>query len=213
MGDAHGNLRLAEECNDDAVMADTLDFAFNAHEGALHDTDTTMLLTEEVTPGQGNALLIGIGQRLGLDEVLHLTVGNVDNLGSFGIVEGGFGDELQVLADLILPLEQLDTAFHGMDEDEVVDGREHLMLQLVVVSYFLMLHVEIGGDVLTTELIAHLHGALGIAKTNAEGIPADEGVVGFFDDKGRSACVGDTGCLHRFYHRFAHHLCLTQQHA
>ena len=122
-------------------------------------------------------------------------------------------DELQMLADLILSLEQLDTAFHGMYEDEVVDGREHLMLQLVVVGHFLMLHVEIGGDVLTTELIAHLHGALGIAKTNAEGIPADEGVVGFFDDIGRSACVGDTGCLHRFYHRFAHHLCLTQQHA
>ena len=50
MGDAHGDLRLAEECNDDAVMADTLDFAFDAHKGALHDTDTTMLLTEEVAP-------------------------------------------------------------------------------------------------------------------------------------------------------------------
>ena len=124
MGDAHGYLCLAEECNDDAVMADTLDFAFDTHEGALHDTDTTVLLTEEVAPGQGYALLIGIGQRLGLDEVLHLTVGNVDNLGSFRIVEGGFGNELQMLADLILSLEQLDTAFHGMYEDEVVDGRE-----------------------------------------------------------------------------------------
>ena len=76
MGDAHGDLCLAEECNDDAVMADALDFAFNAHEGALHDTDTTVLLTEEVAPGQGYALLIGIGQRLGLDEVLHFAVTN-----------------------------------------------------------------------------------------------------------------------------------------
>ena len=113
MGDAHGDLCLAEKCNDDAVMADALDFAFDAHEGALHDTDTTVLLTEEVAPGQGYALLIGIGQRLGLDEVLHLTVGNVDNFGSFGIIVGGFGDELQVLADLILPLEPRFSCFVG----------------------------------------------------------------------------------------------------
>ena len=76
MGDAHGDLCLAEERNDDAMMADALDFAFDAHEGALHDTDSPMLLTEEVSPGQGYALLIGIGQRLGLDEVLHFAVTN-----------------------------------------------------------------------------------------------------------------------------------------
>ena len=76
MGETHSDLRLAEECNDDAVMADALDFAFDTHEGALHDTDTTVLLTEEVAPGQGYALLIGIGQRLGLDEVLHFAVTN-----------------------------------------------------------------------------------------------------------------------------------------
>jgi len=76
VGDAHGNLRLAEERNDDAMTANAFHLAFDAHEGALHDTDSPMLLTEEVSPCQGYALLIGIGQRLGLDEVLHFAVTN-----------------------------------------------------------------------------------------------------------------------------------------
>lgn len=155
LGDADGKAGFAEEDDDDAVATDALDFTFDATEGAAKDADALTYSVKEVAIGEGDALMVGVGEVGGLDEVLHGTVGHVDDFGALRRVERGFCHELDDGAGGVFAFQLLDFALLGMNEDEVAEGGRGFVLQLPVLHYSLFGEVQVVIYALSLQLVSH----------------------------------------------------------
>ena len=67
-GDDHG-----------AVLIDSLDGALDALEGTCNETDGATFLAEEIGIGNEAALMVGIVDLHGADEIVHLALGDGDD--------------------------------------------------------------------------------------------------------------------------------------
>ena len=181
MGDADGKAGFAKEDDDDTVAADAFDFSFDATEGTAKDADSLTDFVEEVAVGEGNALVVGVGQGGGFDEVLHGTVGHVDDFGALRRAERGFCHELDDGADGVFAFQLFDFPLLGMDEDEVAKGGHGFVLQLPVLHYSLFGEVQVVVHSLSLQFVAHAKCSDGIAKADAHGVPPQDVVVLFFE--------------------------------
>ena len=180
VGDAEGGFDIAQLDDDDAVAHDALHLALYAQEGATDDAHPVAGLVEEVPVGEGDALAIRVGAGLGVDEVRHVLVGDVDNLRLLGGVALLLRHELQGQTGAVFVLQQADNLFPGLDEDEVGDDRAGLVEPLAVFMNLSVLEPEIGGEAFAYQLVAHAESPLGTGVTDAQGIPAHQGVVVFY---------------------------------
>ena len=136
--------------------------------------------------GDAQAFLVFTG--LGIDEILHLLLGDRDNLTLLFPTPLGLGHKLNRLEIGIGVLEFTDNLLLDLHEDEIADDGLGLVLKFVVPDHFLVFQTEIGGKAFLEKGITDAECFLGIGVIDVEGIPADFIVVEL--EVGQTGIVG-----------------------
>lgn len=111
----------AFELDDDAaVVVDAFDDAFDAGEVAFGNDDAATDLVGYGCVVEEEDAVVGDGGDA--DEVLHLVVGHVDDLRSYGGVEGTCHHVAEGAEVFVGHLEEGELFAGGVDEEEIVDG-------------------------------------------------------------------------------------------
>ena len=109
------------ELDDDAaVVVDAFDDAFDAGKVALGDDDAAADFVGDGGVVEVEDAVVGDGSDA--HEVLHLVVGHVDDLGTYGGVEGACHHVAEGTEVFVGHLEEGELFACGVDEEEVVDG-------------------------------------------------------------------------------------------
>ena len=185
VGDAHCDSGIAKQGDYYAVAVDALYLALDACKGTIDYLDSLTFLVNKMIVGKGYALgewVRAIGR---IDEILHLTVWNPDNLGRLGHIMLTGCHELHDVAVGGETLQQFQLNFHGMDEHHIINGALQGVftgIAKIVFRYFLKMKVCLVS--LCHEGVVDRKCALSAAITDVHRIPAKEGIVGFFQESG-----------------------------
>lgn len=157
----------AFELDDDvAVFVDALDNTFDASEVALGDDDTAAYFVCYGGVVEEEDAVVGEGSDA--DEVLHLTVGDVDDFGSYGGVERSGHHVAQGAEVFVGHFKAGEPLACGVDEEEVVNGRNEFELAVATAFNEFVGDRKEGFDALLVEMGLHLEFAV---VGDAHGIP------------------------------------------
>ena len=152
---------------------EVFDLSCDASKGASDDADLAAWLGVGLIDFKGDAQAFLVVTGLGIDEILHLLLGDEDNLALLFPTPPGLGHKLNGLEIGIGVLEFTDNLLLDFHKDEIVDHGLGLILKFVVTDYFLVFQTEIGGEAFLEKGITDTESFLGIGVINVKGIPAD----------------------------------------
>ncbi len=187
-GDGIGQTKVGQADEDDAVGLEVLDFSGDAGKGATDDADLAAWLDIRLIDLEGDAQALDVFTGLGIDEILHLLLGDRDNLALLFPTPLGLGHELNRQEIGIGVLEGTDNLLLDLDEDEIADDGGGLVAKFLVADDFVVFQTEIGGEAFLEEGITDAERFLGIGVIDIEGIPADFIVIDL--EVGQSGIVG-----------------------
>ena len=164
-----------------------LDLSSDAGKRTTDDADLAAWLDIRLIDLEGDAQALDIFTCLGIDEVLHLLLGDREDLTLLFPTLPGLGHELDREEVWIGVLEGTDNLLLDLDEDEIADDRSGLVEKLLMADDFVVFQAEIGGEAFLEEGITDAESFLGIGVIDIEGIPADFIVVDLE--------VGETGIV------------------
>ncbi len=188
LGDGIGQTKVGQADEDDAVGLEVLDLASDAGKGTTDDADLAAWLGIGLIDLEGDAQALHVFTRLGIDEVLHLLLGDRDNLTLLFPTPLGPGHELNREEVGIGMLEGTDNLLLDLDKDEIADDGGSLVEKFLVADDFVVFQTEIGGEAFLEEGITDAEGFLGIGVIDVKGIPADLIVVNL--EVGQGGIVG-----------------------
>ena len=168
MRDGNGGNALDED-DDHTILLDTLDDTLGPCKITVDDTDSLGDLVEEVGILQVDQVVTLY--RRDPDEIVHLGIGDHDDLRTVGYHGGTVDHILHGSAGLIEHLQTGDLLLGLMDEDEVVDGRYHLAVLLTILLDLLADHGEVVLNLQTVKFGLHLELT---AVSAVHGIPVHE---------------------------------------
>ena len=187
LGDGIGQAKVGQADENDAMGLEILDLSGDAGKGTTDDADLAAWLGIGLIDLKGDAQALDIFTGLGIDEVLHLLLGDRDNLTLLFPTPPGLGHELDREEVRIGMLEGTDNLLLDLDKDEIADDGSGFVEKLLVADDFVVFQAEIGGEALLIEGITDAESFLGIGVIDVEGIPADLIIVDFE--------VGETGIV------------------
>lgn len=166
---------------------EVLDLASDAGKRTTDDADLAAWLGIGLIDLKGDAQALDILTGLSIDEVLHLLLGDRDDLTLLFPTLPGLGHELDREEVWISVLEGTDNLLLNLDKDEIADDGSGLVEKLLMADDFVVFQAEIGGEAFLEEGITDAERFLGIGVIDIEGIPADFIVVDLE--------VGETGII------------------
>lgn len=167
---------------------EVLDLSGDAGKGTTDDADLAAWLDIGLIDLEGDAQALDVFTGLGIDEILHLLLGDRDNLALLFPTPPGLGHELNREEIGIGVLEGTDNLLLDLDEDEIADDGGGLVEKFLVADDFVVFQTEIGGEAFLEEGITDAESFLGIGVIDVEGIPADLIVIDL--EVGQSGIVG-----------------------
>ena len=177
LGDGVGQAKVGQADEDDAVGLEVLDLSSDAGKGATDDADLAAWLDIGLIDLEGDAQALDVFTGLGIDEILHLLLGDRDNLTFLFPTPPGLGHELNREEVGIGVLEGTDNLLLDLHEDEIADDGGGFVEKFLVADDFVVFQTEIGGEAFLEEGITDAEGFLGIGVIDIEGIPANLIVV------------------------------------
>lgn len=166
---------------------EVLDLSSDAGKRTTDDADLAAWLGIGLIDLEGDAQALDVLTRLSIDEVLHLLLGDREDLTLLFPTLPGLGHELDREEVRICVLEGTDNLLLDLDEDEIADDRSGLVEKFLMADDFVVFQAEIGGEAFLEEGITDAESFLGIGVIDVEGIPADFIVVDLE--------VGETGII------------------
>ena len=166
---------------------EVLDLASDAGKGPTDDADLAAWLDIGLIDLEGDAQAFDVFTGLSIDEVLHLLLGDREDLALLFPTLPGLGHELDREEVWIGMLEGTDNLLLNLDKDEIADDRSGLVEKFLMADDFVVFQAEIGGEAFLEEGITDAESFLGIGVIDIEGIPADFIVVNLE--------VGETGII------------------
>ena len=154
-----------------------LDLASDAGKGPTDDADLAAWFDIDLIDLEGDAQALRVFTRLGIDEILHLLLGDEDNLALLFPTPLWLGHELNRQEIWIRVFEFTDNLLLDLYKNEIADDGLGLVLKFVVTDHFLVFQTEIGGEAFLEKGITDTESFLGIGVIDVEGIPADFVVV------------------------------------
>ena len=167
---------------------EVLDLACDTCKSASDDADLAPWSGVGLINFKGDAQALHVFTRLSIDEVLHLLLGDRDNLTLLFPTPLGFGHKLNRQEIWIRVFEFTDNLLLDLHKDEIADDGLGLVLKFVVTDHFLVFQTEIGGKAFLEEGITDTESFLGIGVIDVEGIPADLIVIEL--EVGQTGIVG-----------------------
>lgn len=164
-----------------------LDLASDAGKRTTDDADLAAWLGIGLIDLKGDAQALDVFTGLGIDEVLHLLLGDREDLALLFPTLPRLGHELDREEVRIGVLEGTDNLLLDLHEDEIADDRPGLVEKFLMADDFVVFQAEIGGEAFLEEGITDAERFLGIGVIDVEGIPADFIVVDLE--------VGETGIV------------------
>ena len=164
-----------------------LDLASDAGKRTTDDADLAAWLGIGLIDLEGDAQAFDVFTGLSIDEVLHLLLGDREDLALLFPTLPGLGHELDREEVWIGMLEGTDNLLLNLDKDEIADDRSGLVEKFLMADDFVVFQAEIGGEAFLEEGITDAESFLGIGVIDIEGIPADFIVVNLE--------VGETGII------------------
>ena len=146
LGDGIGQTKVGQADQHDAMGFEIPDLASDAGKGTTDDTDLAAWLDIRLIDLEGDAQAIDILTGLGIDEVLHLLLGDRENLALLFPTLPRLGHELDREEVWVGVLEGTDNLLLDLDEDEIADDGLGLVLKFVVPDHFLVFQTKIGGE-------------------------------------------------------------------
>ena len=174
---------------------EVLDLSSDAGKRPTDDADLAAWLDIGLIDLEGDAQALDIFTGLGIDEVLHLLLGDREDLALLFPTLPGLGHELNREEVWIGVFEGTDNLLLDLDEDEIADDGPGLVEKLLMADDFVVFQAEIGGEAFLEEGITDAERFLGIGVIDVEGIPADFIVVNL--EVGETGIIG-TGITIRF---------------
>jgi len=169
------------------VGLEILDLSSDAGKRTTDDADLAAWLGIGLIDLEGDAQALDVLTRLSIDEVLHLLLGDREDLTLLFPTLPGLGHELDREEVWIGVLEGTDNLLLDLDEDEIADDGPGLIEKFLMADDFVVFQAEIGGEAFLEEGITDAESFLGIGVIDIEGIPADFIVVDLE--------VGETGIV------------------
>ena len=166
---------------------EVLDLSSDAGKGTTDDADLAAWLGIGLIDLKGDAQALDVLTGLSIDEVLHLLLGDREDLALLFPTLPGLGHELDREEVWIGVLEGTDNLLLDLHKDEIADDRSGLVEKLLMADDFVVFQAEIGGEAFLEEGITDAERFLGIGVIDIEGIPADFIVVDLE--------VGETGII------------------
>ena len=167
---------------------EVLDLSGDASKGAPDDTDFAPWLGCRLIHFKRDAQALRVFTRLGIDEILHLLLGDEDNLALLFPTPLGLRHKLNRQEIWIRVFEFTDNLLLDFYKNEIADDGLGLVLKFVVTDHFLVFQTEIGGEAFLEKGITDAECFLGIGVIDVEGIPADFVVVEL--EVGQTGIVG-----------------------
>ena len=164
------------------------DLSCDASKGASDDADFASGFDVRLIDFKGDAQAFLVVTGLGIDEILHLLLGDEDNLTLLFPTPFGLGHKLNRLEIGIGVLEFTDDLLLDLHEDEIADDGLGLVKNFVVPDYFLVFQTEIGGEAFLEKGITDAECFLGIGVIDVKGIPANLIVIEL--EVGQTGIVG-----------------------
>lgn len=171
--EGEGNGGDAFELDDNvAVLLDALDDAFDASEFSIdnHDTATDFMGNGSVVE-EDNAI---VSDRGDTDEVLHLTVGDVDDFGALSRIEWASHHVTEWAEVFVGHLELGEPLACGVHKEKVVNGRDEFKLAVSVTLDEFVDDGQEGFDALLVKVFLHFQFPI-VSDTHGipEGLGAD----------------------------------------
>ena len=167
---------------------EVLDLSSDAGKRTTDDADLAAWLGIGLIDLEGDAQALDVFTGLGIDEVLHLLLGDREDLTLLFPTLPGLGHELDREEVWIGVLEGTDNLLLDLHKDEIADDRSGLVEKLLMADDFVVFQAEIGGEAFLEEGITDAESFLGIGVIDVEGIPADFVVVEL--EVGQTGIVG-----------------------
>ena len=156
---------------------EVLDLSCYSSKGTSDDADFATWLNICLIDFKWDAQALHVFTRLGIDEILHLLLGDRDNLALLFPTPLGLGHKLNGLEIGIGVFEFTDNLLLDFHKDEIADHGLGFVLKFLVSDHFLVFQAEIGGKAFLEKGITDAECFLGIGVIDVEGIPADFVVV------------------------------------
>lgn len=188
LGDGIGQTKVGQADENDAVGLEILDLASDAGKGTTDDADLAAWLGIGLIDLEGDAQALDILTGLGIDEILHLLLGDRDNLALLFPTPLGSGHELDREEVRIGVLKFTDNLLLDLDKDEIVDDRASLVKKFLMADDLAVFQAEIGGEAFLKEGITDAESFLGVGVIDIEGIPADLVIIDL--EVGKRGIVG-----------------------
>ena len=150
-----------------------LDLSSDAGKGTTDDADLAAWLGIGLIDLEGDAQALDILTGLGIDEVLHLLLGDREDLALLFPTLPRLGHELDREEVRIGVFEGTDNLLLDLDEDEIADDGSGLVEKLLMADDFVVFQAEIGGEAFLEEGITDTECFLGIGAIDVKGVPAD----------------------------------------
>ena len=150
-----------------------LDLASDTGKGSSDDADFTPWFDIRLIDLKGDAQALQVFTGLSIDEILHLFLGDRDNLTLLFPTAPGFGHELDREEIRIGMFEFTDNLLLDFNKDEIADDGPNLVLKFLMPDDFPIFQTEIGGEAFLEKGITDTESFLGIGVIDIEGIPAD----------------------------------------
>ena len=154
-----------------------LDLSSDACKGTSDDADLAAWRGVGLIDFKGDAQAFLVVTGLGIDEILHLLLGDEDNLALLFPTPLGLRHKLNRQEVWIGVLEGTDNLLLDFYKNEIADDGLGLVLKFVVTDHFLVFQTEIGGEAFLEKGITDAECFLGTGVIDVEGIPADFVVV------------------------------------
>ena len=154
-----------------------LDLAGDTCKGTSDDADFAPWFGISLIDFKRDAQALLVVTGLGIDEILHLLLGDEDNLALLFPTPLGLGHKLNGQEIGIGVLEFTDNLLLDLHKDEIADDGLGLVKKFIVPDHFLVFQTEIGGEAFLEKGITDTESFLGIGVIDIEGIPADFVVV------------------------------------
>ena len=146
--------------------------ASDACEGASYYADLSAWFCMGIVILPLLSLVVWVVTCLGLDEVIHILIGNREDNRPFVPVVLYLRHELQGRQVRICIFEQAEYLLLALYEDEVAEDGFYDFMQPITLYLLTMFQAEVGGEAFVIEILAYLEGFSDTGMTYVHGVPS-----------------------------------------